>query len=163
MASSIGHALTALVIGAAMVPHSAPRRVWIAAAATAVLPDVDAIGRPFGYPDVAWLGGHRALTHSLAFALVVAALVTLVWFRGPTWSGMRTRLVAAFAAGMIAHGVLDAFTTYGRGVAFLAPFTWRRFESAWEPVRGVWSEVIAIWVPSSLILWHVRIRASHAV
>jgi inner membrane protein len=160
MPSSVGHALAALAIGAVVVPRPISRRVWTVGAATAVLPDIDAIGRPFGYPDIAWLGGHRALTHSILFALVVAALAMLIWFREPQWSAARVRLLVAFAAGMISHGVLDALTTYGGGVAFLAPFTWRRFESSWEPIRGVWSEVIAIWIPSSFILWHGRRRSS---
>jgi hypothetical protein len=56
MPSSVAHAFTALVIGAAIIPRPVPRRVRIAGVACAVLIDLDAIGRPFGYPDVAWVG-----------------------------------------------------------------------------------------------------------
>ena len=71
--------MAAVAIASAFAPKPMPRRVWILAAIGAGIPDLDAIGRPFGGGDLAVLGGHRALTHSIFFAglLSVAALALL--------------------------------------------------------------------------------------
>ncbi len=57
---------------------------------------------------------------------------------------------------MLAHGIFDAFTGYGEGVAFFAPFSWHRFASAWEPFAGIWEEVFIVWLPAWLILGYVK-------
>ena len=159
MPSSGGHALAALALAAAARPPAPARRFWIAVAACAVLPDLDAVGRPFGRGDVAWLGGHRALTHSLAFAALLASVVVAVWFRAPTWAGWRGRIWAALALGTASHGLLDALAVYGEGVAFLAPFSTRRFAAPWQPFEGVVPEMLLVWLPGALVLLGVRRNA----
>ncbi len=158
MPSSVGHAVAALAVCAALRPPAPRRRFWIAAAVCAVLPDLDAIGRPFGRGDIAWLGGHRALTHSLAFAALLAAAVVVVWFRSPHWDGRRVRLWAALTLGTASHGLLDALAVYGAGVMFLAPFSMRRFEAPWQPFEGIAVEVLLLWIPGALALWVLRWR-----
>lgn len=131
--------MSAVAVGALLLP-TAPPRVWTVLAVGAALPDLDAIGRPFGYGDLDFLGGHRALTHSLgAAALFGVAAATLLLRRVPAtvpW----TRLWAALFLALASHGVLDAFTSYGQGVAFLAPWTWQRFRSPWTPLGGFASD-----------------------
>ena len=106
-----------------------PGKRWIAAGALlTVLPDFDTIGFHFGvqYGD---LLGHRGLTHSLAFAAVAA--LALAFFarerRGALW--LYLFLCAA------SHGVLDAFTDGGLGVAFFAPFDDTRYFFPWRPIE----------------------------
>lgn len=132
MASSWTHAVTAVAIAATIVPTSVPRRVWVVVALCTVLPDVDAIGRPFGRGDVAWLGGHRALTHSLLFAATLSALVNVTVLR--LSSGVQARLLLwlALTLAIASHGVLDSLTNYGEGIQFLAPFTGARYWSPWR-------------------------------
>jgi inner membrane protein len=155
--SSIAHASVA-VVASPLLPARwrTPRVVgWTAVAAAA--PDLDAIGRPFGYGDLAILGGHRGFTHSIAAAALMAALAFLLVAHG---AERRDRMyVALIVAGVVAsHGLLDAFTTYGEGVAFFAPFSLHRWKANWRPFGGLWSEVIALWLPAALIyaLWLKR-------
>jgi inner membrane protein len=152
MPSSIGHALVAVTVAAALRPRPTPRRLWLVAAACAVVPDLDAIGWPFGLPAIAWLGGHRALTHSLLFAAGLGALVGAIYTRAPEWRGSRLRLCGILAIATATHGILDALTTYGAGVTFFAPFWWMRFKFGWEPLTGVFAEVLFLWLPAMCIL-----------
>jgi inner membrane protein len=128
MPTVLTHPLVAL--GLSPFFHGAlPGRRWVAAGALlTVLPDFDTIGFAFGiqYGD---LLGHRGLTHSLAFAAVVA--LGLAAFarerRGAVWAYLF--LCAA------SHGVLDAFTDGGLGVAFFAPFDDTRYYFPWRPIE----------------------------
>jgi inner membrane protein len=136
MPSSISHATVGLAIGAMCRPRQAlvTPRYWIAGAVMAALPDIDAIGRPFHLGDVSWLGGHRGLTHSLLFAGAFAALAVTLWFRRPPWDSHRVRVWLYLAGAMGSHGLLDALASYGQGVAFFAPFSWKRFTFSWHPI-----------------------------
>jgi inner membrane protein len=106
-----------------------PGRRWLVAGALlTVLPDLDTIGfrLGIGYGE---LLGHRGLTHSLAFAAAAAlALAALARERrGVIW--LYLFLCAA------SHGVLDAFTDGGLGVAFFAPFDGSRYFFPWRPIE----------------------------
>jgi len=153
MPSSIAHGLAALALGALVYPAERARLYGVAAAG-AVLLDIDAIGRPFGLGDVGWLGGHRALTHSVPFAVGLAVLAVAAMCRGDHWRGRRIGVWAFFTLAFALHGVLDAFTTYGEGVMFLAPFSMWRYKSPWQPIHGVVPEIVAIWVPALGTIWH---------
>lgn len=138
MPSIFAHALAGAALGTAFSPPNAPRRFWIAGALCAALPDIDAVGRPFGNLALETaFGGHRGLTHSVAFAIVVGAAVAWGAFRESRWKGMRARLWAYFALAIASHGVLDAFSSIGRGVAFFAPFSWTHFAFVWRPLGDV--------------------------
>jgi len=155
MPSSVAHGLAAAALGAAFYPGERSR-LYATAAAGAVLLDVDAIGRPFGLGDLSWLGGHRALTHSLPFAAGLALVAVAAACRGGHWQGRRVGAWAYFALAFALHGALDAFTTYGEGVMFLAPFSAWRFKTPWQPLHGILPEIVAIWVPALCIIWYRR-------
>ena len=127
MASSWTHSAGAVAIAATLMPRGTRNRVWLITTIAAAAPDIDAIGRPFGLGDLEFLGGHRALTHSIAFASV-AALLLLTALRAPS-----QQVVAwlALALAIASHGGLDAMTSYGEGVAFLAPFSDTRYRAPW--------------------------------
>lgn len=139
------------------------------------LPDADVIGLAFGVPfGSVW--GHRGFTHSLTFALVVSGLVAYLLAR-------RTRLPVSllwpyFALCLASHGLLDACTNGGPGVAFFAPFSDSRYFFPVRPIavspigahffsaRGLevlWSEWIWLWLPSAVVamlgIWGARLRA----
>ena len=155
MPSSVAHGLTAVAAGVVFYPTERAR-LYLTAAAGAVLLDVDAIGRPLGLGDVSWLGGHRALTHSLAFAAALALAAVAAVCRGDDWRGRRFGAWMCFALAFALHGAFDALTTYGRGVMFLAPFSAMRFKAAWQPIHGILPEIIGIWVPAVCIVWYRR-------
>ncbi len=155
MPSSIGHALVASAIGAPLAPGGPGRRYWIAGILCAVLPDLDAVGRPFGWGDLGFLGGHRALTHSVIFAVVLGLVVAELAFRDARWHGYRGRIIAYLVLATASHGALDAFAAYGDGVAFFSPFSATRYTAPWRPLDLV-NEICWIWIPAALIILTVR-------
>jgi len=157
MPSSIAHASLAVLLQPVLDRADRTSRLLGIGAVAAALPDIDAIGRPFGYGDVPWLGGHRALTHSLFAACLGAGAATYVVHRfAPLRSSGRAFFFLLIV--IAAHGVLDAFTTYGSGIEFLAPFSTARFRAQWRPFDGLWPEVIALWLPALAVLAVVRTR-----
>src|SRR5262249_36064894 len=119
MPSIISHAVVATALGKVVQPKEVPWWYWALGAGLSMLPDADVIGFGFGvgYGD---LLGHRGLTHSVCFALVLAALTTLPFMAQDRIPPRRLFIFLSLA--IASHGVLDAMTNGGRGVAFLAPF-----------------------------------------
>jgi inner membrane protein len=97
-----------------------------------MLPDVDVLLMPWNAYGDPW--GHRGMTHSLAFAAVAGALAALVVRRRVTFPAGLLGLAATFAAVTASHGLLDALTDGGLGVAFFAPFDATRY---FLPVRPI--------------------------
>src|ERR1700758_5613650 len=108
--------LTHAFVGATLADFRTDRlrkRWWPVAVLCCMLPDVDVSGFAFGirYGD---LWGHRGMTHSLLFAAAVSIVaVPLVAERGK----MITAALWLFAI-TASHGLLDAMTNGGLGVAF---------------------------------------------
>jgi inner membrane protein len=129
-----------------------------------ILPDVDTLafryGVPYGSPY-----GHRGFTHSIAFALASAALLTLVTRRD-------RRTFAFLFVCALSHPLLDACTNGGRGVALLWPLSNHRYFAPWRPIvvspigrfdpRVFASELRWVWLPfacaaiAARILWRGR-------
>src|SRR4051812_6549940 len=84
MATLFTHAIAASALGSA-VPRPFPMRICLIGAACSMVPDLDVIGFHFDIPYAHWLG-HRGLSHSLAFAailaLTVGALIGRRWLAG---------------------------------------------------------------------------------
>ena len=139
MPSIIAHAVAGAALAtAALSPRPVHRRVCITGAVLAAVPDIDAIGRPFGNLAIETLfGGHRGFTHSVVFAVLLGAIVAWGLFRAPQWTGFHRRLWVAFALAMASHGVLDALSTIGNGVAFWAPVSWAHYEFTWQPLGEI--------------------------
>lgn len=116
MASAFSHAIVALAMGKAFQNKELSWRELFLGALCAVVPDLDVIGFYFGiqYGDV-W--GHRGLTHSVVFAALLAGSLVALWYRGKPAAAM-TGLFLYFAICTASHGVLDAMTNGGLGVAF---------------------------------------------
>jgi inner membrane protein len=134
MASAFSHAVAALSIGTCFYRPQTPKRVWIAGVLCSVVPDIDVIGFRFGihYGDF-W--GHRGVTHSLLFSTLLASLVTFLVFRRVSSAIGRFALFAYLFLATASHGVLDAMTNGGLGVAFFSPFATTRYFLPWRPIR----------------------------
>jgi inner membrane protein len=161
MPSVFSHAVAALGIGTAFFGRGAPARVLGLGALCAAIPDADVIGFRFGvhYGD---LLGHRGLTHSFAAAAALALLATPLARKAgePTPGKLWTYLFLATAS----HGLLDAMTDGGLGIALLAPFRNARYFFPFRPIevspigvgrffsgRGLEvmkSEFLWVWLPS---------------
>jgi inner membrane protein len=134
MPTVLSHGIVAAAIGKAFQRDRVPVRYWVAGIACAVLPDLDAIGFRLGIPYGAALG-HRGLSHSLTFALVLGSLATVALFpNGLPGMGRRDIWFYLFIA-TASHGLLDAFTNGGLGVALLAPFDNTRYFAPWRPIQ----------------------------
>jgi inner membrane protein len=169
MASIFGHTLVGATLGKLLLPEPRYRRWWLVAAACAFLPDADVVGFKF---HVAYgsLWGHRGLTHSLLAAVVVATCLTAL-------GALRSRSSTLAPSGRVwlllflataSHGLLDAMTTGGLGVAFFSPFNIERYFLGFRPIAvspigmknfvGEWaarvlrSEVLWVGLPCSVIL-----------
>jgi inner membrane protein len=177
VASVFSHAVAALGIGACFYRPGTPNRVWVVGAACSVVPDLDVIGFRFGIPyGDFW--GHRGFTHSLVFAAILASAAVLIGFRkGEPGLGHFSLWIYFFSA-TASHGLLDAMTDGGLGIAFFSPFNNTRYFLPWTPIRVspigvnrffsprglevVRSELLWIWLPAALLLasaWLIRRRA----
>lgn len=172
MASAFTHGLVgaAFADGAgAGVPR---RRLALVLAALSALPDVDVVGFyagiPYGHPL-----GHRGLTHSLVFALLLGLLAPFCCPRVERFSGRWWRLAALGFLAVASHGALDAMTDAGLGIGFLLPFSDRRFFFPWRPLatsplspaaffsgpalRILANEALWVWLPLFAVLALVRL------
>src|SRR5262245_5943368 len=133
MPSAFGHLAPALALAPAFAGPGMPHRLLWLGALGAVAPDLDVIAFAFGVPYAHPLG-HRGLWHSLPFAALAAACLTALAFPRalPGLSRSRAGLYLFLAIG--SHGVLDAATDGGLGVALLAPFDERRFFWPFRPI-----------------------------
>ncbi len=168
MASVISHAAAGAALSLAFAPDGAPARTWPVAIAAAVLPDLDSLLRYFRVSYSTTLG-HRGFFHSPFFGLIVSLLLMLLFFRDETlFSGRWFRYFFVFFLAWVSHGFLDALTNGGRGVAFLSPFSSKRYFFPWTPIqvspmrvksfftaRG-WSvfknELVWIWLPGFMLV-----------
>ena len=171
MPSVFSHAVVGATVVACGLPR--PRAALVALGAVlAVLPDLDVVGLAFGWGLDHPLG-HRGLSHSLFMAVALAGLATLAAVVRPIERWWRMWLILALAAA--SHGLLDALTNGGRGVAFFAPFVPTRWHFPARPIEvspiGVWTffsqrglevltnEVVWLWAPSLAALaatWALR-------
>ncbi|MET4106275.1 metal-dependent hydrolase [Hymenobacter sp. UYP22] len=179
MASIVGHCALGATLGKLLLPERRYWPYWVLAAACAFLPDADVIGFKF-HVAYASLWGHRGLSHSLLAAVLVATVFTAFsrwrWPAGPPLGRLWLLLFLATAS----HGVLDAMTTGGEGVAFFSPFDTKRYFLGLRPIAvspigvknfvGAWATRVlrseAQWVllPCALLLLGQRIfRARHIV
>lgn len=162
MPSILSHPAVPIALRLAGDRASLPPRLLAVAILGSVLPDIDSLGFFLGVPYETLLG-HRGLTHSLLFALAVAGLAALFARRlGASAAKCFWVVLVATAS----HGLLDAMTSGGLGVAFFSPFSNHRYFFPWRPIlvsplgvirflgerglRVLLSEVQWIWVPCLL-------------
>lgn len=135
------------------------KRLLAVGIVAAVIPDLDVLAFRLGVPYAADFG-HRGFSHSLLLALIVALIVASL--AKSLHSTFQRSFWFLFVA-MASHGILDAFTNGGLGIALLWPFSGERFFAPFQPIevaplglsrflslRGVavlWSEVLWVWLP----------------
>lgn len=159
MPSIFSHPAVPLAIVSAVGIHRVSLRLVLAGALFSILPDADVIGFRFGIPYDHFLG-HRGFLHSPIFACI-ASLTGALAHRALR-STYRTAFIVLFLS-MLMHGILDAATNGGLGIAFLSPFSNQRYFFPWQPIavspfslsrflssRGfmvIQSELTWIWAP----------------
>lgn len=122
MPTILTHAAIPLALGTGFGRRAVPKRLLLAGILVSMAPDADVLGFALGVP---WgsVYAHRGFTHSIALAAAVA-LALACFFR----AHVPFRRAAGFLfVAMASHGILDAFTNGGSGIALLWPFTDERF------------------------------------
>ncbi|MGE0474239.1 MAG: metal-dependent hydrolase [Nitrospirales bacterium] len=175
MASAFGHVAVAYALGKTIQPPLRTKRFWWLTAACCVLPDADVIGLFLGIPYEHVLG-HRGLTHSLLFAGIIGILLPRMAVPDLVFESRTYGILVLFFFGVtMSHGILDAMTDGGLGIAFFAPFDSARYFFPWRPITvspigissffstwglGVlWSELLWIGIPVGLWLGALRVNA----
>ena len=130
MPSIFTHPAPAIALAAGLGQTVIPPRLAVAMIIAAVLPDLDVVSFAFGVQYAEALG-HRGLSHSLVFALGIAALAFLT---APLLRAKRMTAFFAILFAVLSHIALDAATTGGLGVAFFWPFDETRHFLSWRPI-----------------------------
>jgi inner membrane protein len=183
MPTIVTHGFVAALLGKSFAAGRMPARFWFLSVLCSILPDADVLGFPLGigYEDML---GHRGLSHSLVFALVLSLIAAFIALPRVPQKWTRFFLVSYFFAVTASHGILDAMTDGGLGIAFFAPFDDTRYFFPFRPIkvspiglsffstRGldvIWSEFLWVCMPVSIIAGAVlgrrklrRLRASPA-
>jgi inner membrane protein len=172
----ITHSMLGIVASKAVANGEMSARFAALSVFCSVVPDADIIafffGIPYGHPL-----GHRGFFHSLSFAFVLACCVVVIFIDAEkVFSGQWWLLVLYFFLVTASHGLLDACTNGGMGIALLAPFDHTRFFFPRTPIvvspisiqafaspwglRVVVSELLWVWLPTFCVLgllrWGVR-------
>jgi inner membrane protein len=179
VASIFTHGFAACAFGKIFTGEKMPPRFWAWSVACSVLPDIDSFGLAMGIEYGHWLG-HRGFLHSLFFAAFVGfSVATFAMGKLQRWSGRWLALAIYFSAVTASHGVLDAVTDGGLGVAFFSPFSHERYFFPWRPLlvspigivrfvsdwggRVLWTEFVWVWLPvGSLMLAAMGFRRIRA-
>lgn len=159
LATPLSHLAVPLALTAALGPELMPPWLLFAALAFAILPDIDALGLWLGVP-YAHPFGHRGFTHSLFFSVLLAIAGALF---APAMGAMPWVAFGVLFVSTASHGLLDGLTNGGLGVAFLAPFSQRRYFlpwqvievsplslfalASWRGLRVLGSELRTVWMP----------------
>ena len=158
MASAFSHALVAVAIGRSHQWTVDPKRFWLLTIGCCILPDFDVLAFSFGIPYEHVLG-HRGLTHSLLFAVVLGFGVVRMGFPEVfdvvcSWTEVGGSLLGC-------HGltwILGCTDDGGLGVAFFAPFDTSRYFFPWTPVK-----VSPISITSFFSEWGIQVLASELI
>ena len=173
MPTIITHSFTGIASGFAVYNKSFPRGFWVLSVLCSVISDADVICFRLGIPYLHFFG-HRGFFHSIFFACILGSLTGIILMK----TGKKEWKDGLFFAGyfsfiMTLHGILDAFTNGGMGIALLSPFILKRYFSPIRPVEVspislrtfiygrcfqiFQNEILWVWIPSLCISITVRI------
>jgi inner membrane protein len=161
--SIITHGVVAAVASRAYSKNENYSRILKLSLLCSILPDADVVAFKLGIPYYHYFG-HRGFFHSPFFGLLVGLVTALLFFRSEGLFSKRWWLIALYFFLLTAsHGILDAFTNGGLGIALLIPFDDTRIFMPWQPivvspigikgffsewgVRIMLTEILWIWTP----------------
>jgi len=148
----ITHSGVAVFAGKIFAREQMPVRFWVLSVVCSIIPDADVIAFSLGIP-YAHFFGHRGFFHSIFFALILSVFVVLVFFKDhkPASKSWWKYMLYFFVIGA-SHGILDAFTNGGLGIALLSPFDNTRYFFPWTPI-----EVSPIGIGVFMSSWGLRV------
>lgn len=173
MPTIISHAAVPLAIRIGLGRHRIPPRLLLAGIVAAIAPDLDVVAFRLGiaYADAF---GHRGASHSLMFALLLAAGASVA---APLLRTSRLMSFLFVLAAGASHPLLDMLTNGGLGVALFWPVSDLRYFAPWQVIevsplslrrvfseRGLalmHSELTWVWLPCAVAaIVGMRIRRS---
>lgn len=154
MASAFSHIAIPAVLYGTFKNANMNAKLLLLGAICSILPDVDVIGFHLGIPyQSPW--GHRGFTHSITFAAVLGLLLTPL----SRYLNSTPRVVFSFCfVSCLSHGVLDAMTNGGLGIAFFWPLSNNRYFFPFRPIQ-----VSPIGITSFFSEWGFRVLVSETV
>jgi inner membrane protein len=118
MPSIFSHPAVPLAIGLGLGTGIVPPRLLLTGVVCCLLPDLDVVAFWLGVPYESAFA-HRGFTHSLFFALLCGAIAARCARKLQSYPWIAFGFVSLATA---SHGLFDAFTTGGSGIAFFWPF-----------------------------------------
>src|SRR5215468_4654933 len=109
-------------VSARLLQPQFPRRAWVLGAACSILPDADVIGFHFGVLRSELSRLHRKVYSARCEAEVVMSSAAIRSAFRNIAPGEGKALGFYFFLATASHGLLDALTDGGPGVAFFSPF-----------------------------------------
>lgn len=168
MASIFSHAIAAGALGTLRYPKKEVFKYFALGIFCASFPDIDMImfklGVPYEHPF-----GHRGFFHSIFFCYLQGLFIVRVFYSNLSFATRASMTIGFyfFCCG-VSHGILDAMTNGGKGVAFFAPFNNTRYFLPWRPIevspidvelffgewglRVLYSEFYYVMIPSLLLI-----------
>lgn len=169
MPTIITHGFVGFISGKLSVSS---RKLLLLSTISSIIPDFDAIAFKL---NIAYssLFGHRGITHSVFFAILLSLILFLAFFLRSNYTNKQKSIIyLTLFLSIMSHSVLDAFTDGGLGVAFLAPFLNDRFffgfhfipvaPIALAKVFSIWglkvilSEIAIIWIPLIFLFYFIK-------
>lgn len=155
MASIFGHSMVALSSSTLLPKADRSISLVTLGMVSACMPDIDVLGFYYGIP-YEHLFGHRGITHSIVFGLLWAVMISILYTkitrRRWSWS-----VLAYLAFGTTSHGLIDACTSGGHGIALLVPFDNSRIFFDFRPIL-----VSPLGVSRFMSEWGLRVLLSEA-
>lgn len=179
MATIFTHPAIALALSPLFGPAIQSKTVLLTGVLLTIVPDFDVVGFRLGIP-YEHVFGHRGITHSLFFAACFSGLVS--WFVIRPAKTYYLQVWVYLFLCMASHGVLDALTNGGHGIAFFAPFSNERYFFPFTPIEVstlnitrffqgqgisvIKSELIWIWSPCIIVfvssLCYIKVLKRHS-
>jgi inner membrane protein len=164
----ITHSAVAVASAKVFGPEEVDKRFWLLSIFCSVIPDADVLAFSLGIPYGHFFG-HRGFFHSPFFGLLLGVLLASFFFRTEkTFSKRWWIYLIYFSLLSASHGILDAFTNGGLGIALLSPFDTTRYFFPWRPIlvspigiagflskwglMSLKSELFWIWLPLIILL-----------
>jgi inner membrane protein len=163
MPTILSHAAVPLALGLGLGIRTVPKPLLLVGVVASIIPDLDVLAFKFNIAYSHDLG-HRGMTHSVAFALLVALLAIAM-----SKQLHCSRAIAFSFVGIstVSHGLLDMLTNGGLGIALWWPWSGERFFAAWQVIevsplslsrvfsaRGIaviQSELLWVWLPAVIL------------
>jgi inner membrane protein len=160
--------VVAVAAGMAFAPRDTPHHFWPLSIVCSTIADADVLAFSFGIPYQHFFG-HRGFFHSPFFGLLMSLFFVSIFFRDiEIFSKQWFFYLIFFSSLSASHGLLDALTNGGLGIALLSPFDHVRYFFPWRPITvspinvvaffSKWgltvmkSEFLWVWLPSSLMV-----------